>query len=218
MSSPASGTLGPIAGAVIEPLDAETCERYLARLLGEAGQGAAGAPAGAPRFTWALAHCDDGVTWGRHHSDAGIWRLGSQAVPQVSPPIRRRSLQQLRIFGEAGEVLIWSDDGGFRGRLLRETDPPAGRSDEADPLRPYDESRILRGDHILTLCDHAFTHVADVAGTEQVLPLVVSRDDLRARRVRLSVSHYWQQDAGSGAVRVAASRLGQLGRQGGHHG
>lgn len=200
-------------GCDLSPLDSEACERYLAWLLGQTG---AGEPEEARGLAWALAHCDDGVTWGRYDAAAKVWRLGSQVVPEVSPPIRREMLQELRIFGETGEVLIWRTEAGLHGRFLRETDPPADRNDESNPLRPSDEPRILRGDRVLGQLQHDFTRIGDGAGAEQVLPLVVTDDQLRAAQVRLDVRHYYESDAKTGAVRIAATRLVTL-RLGGSH-
>lgn len=72
-----------------------------------AGAQPALAPEGADGLVWCLAHCDDGVTWGRYDAQTQRWILGSQAEPAVSPLIRHDSLQELRIFGCPGEVLIW---------------------------------------------------------------------------------------------------------------
>ncbi len=207
MNLPTADPFSPIAGCLIEPLDAAACERYVAWLLGEPGSAP---PGGAAGLSWALAHCDGGVTWGRYDAEAATWRLGHNVAPAVSPPIRRQALQELRVFGQPREVLIWRTDSGLRGRTLRETDPPAGRSDTSDPLRPADESRILRGDQVRATCEHGFTHVADRAGAEQVLPVVVTDDGLQARRARLAVRHYFEPDPESGAVRIAASRLVKL--------
>ncbi len=207
MSLPTAAPSPPDAGYVIEPLDAAACDRFLGWLLGEPGSDS---PGGATGLAWALAHCDDGVTWGRFDPESKTWRLGHQVVPAVSPPIRRETLQELRVFGESHEVLIWRTELGLRGRLLRETDPAADRADTSDPLRPTDESRILRGDRVRAVCEHRFTHVADRAGAEQIVPVEVTDDELRARRLRLAVSHYYERDPENGAVRIAVSRLVKL--------
>ncbi|HDH26706.1 MAG TPA: hypothetical protein ENH00_11040 [Actinobacteria bacterium] len=161
-------------------------------------------------FKWALAHCDDGVTWGTFDTDLSSWRLGSEVVPDVSPPIREQTIQELRLFGETGEVLIWRTEEGLRGRILHELIPPADRTDEMDPLRPSDEARILRGDSVRGGSEPGFTRVVDRTGAEQVIPADTTAEQLRKRRVRLQVRHYWEQDPESGAVRIAATRLLKL--------
>lgn len=201
-----------LVGYDLASLDPSTCERYVSWLLGE---GNAAAPEEASGLVWALAHCDDGVTWGCY--DAGVWRLGNHVAPEVSPPIRLETLQELRLFGERAEVLVWRTDAGLRGRVLRETDPAADRGDESNPLRPSNESRILRGGSVLAQRRHGFTHIGDGAGAEQVLPLAVSNEQLRAAQVRLDVCHYYEADAETGAVRIAATRLVRL-MPGGAHG
>jgi len=195
-------------------LNAETCERYLDWLL---AKDAVAAPEGATGLDRALAHCDDGVTWGRFDASAKVWRLGNQAAPEVSPPLRLETLQELRLFGEAGEVLIWRTEEGPRGRSLREGPRPADGSDDSDPLRPMDESRILRGDRVVEQYRYGFTQIGDRAGAAQVVPLEVTAEQLQERRLRLQVRHYYEQDPESGAVRIAATRLVTL-TSGGIHG
>ncbi|MGE4056659.1 MAG: CRISPR-associated protein Csx19 [Vicinamibacterales bacterium] len=203
-----------LAGCDLSMLDYAACQRYLAWLLGEKE---ATEPEGATGLVWALAHSDDGVTWGRHDASAKVWRLGNQAVPEVSPPIRPEALQELRLFGEAGEVLIWRTDADLRGRMLLDAGPGADRPNESDSLRPSDESRILRGEHVVERSEHGFSHVGDRTGAEQVLPLEVTKEQLRAAQVRLEVRHYYESDADTGAVRIVATRLVRL-TAGGSHG
>lgn len=195
-----------LSGGELSTLDSIACQRYLAWLLDDRE---ATVPEEAIRLDWALAHCDDGVTWGRYDTGEQLWRLGNQVAPEISPPIRRDSLQELRLFSEAGEVLIWRTDAGLRGRVLRE-------GDTSDPL-PLVDPRILRGDHVIAPCDHDFTHVGDRAGAEQVLPLAVTTEQLRTGQVCLAVRHYYESDAKTGAVRLAATRLVAI-KLGGHHG
>lgn len=229
MSEPANGSASPHpAGCSIEALDGAMCGRYLAWVLGGQGvtvaegvietssdvpiRGVTGEqhaelPIGTDKVVWCLAHCDDGITWGRYDVGTKAWRLGSTVVPTVSPRIRYETLQELRIFGQSGEVLIWRADSELRGRLLLDTNPSTGKD---DPLRPSDERRILRGDSVRSNAERDFTYIADSAGAEQVIPLKVANSDLNARRVRLHMRHYWEQDPDIGAVRIAATRLVEL--------
>jgi len=202
-----------LAGCDLTPLDSPTCERYVTWLLGEEN---AAAPEEASGLVWALAHCDAGVPWGRSDAAASAWRLGNREVPEVSPPVRPETLQELRLFGERSEALIWRTEAGLQGRVLGETDPAADRDDEADPLRPSDEPRILRGGLVLAQCERGFTHIGDGTGAEQVLPLTASDEQLRAAQVRLDVRHYYEADE-TGAIRIAATRLVRL-TPGGAHG
>lgn len=202
-----------LAGCDLRPLDSPTCERYVSWLVKENDA----APEGATELVWALAHCDDGVTWGRYDSGVRAWRLGNQVAPEVSPPIRSETLQELRLFGEGGEVLIWRTDAGLQGRVLREASPTADRSDEVNPHRPSDESRVLRGTRVVADCDHAFTHIGDGTGAEQVLPLAANNEQLRDAKVRLDVRHYYEVDGGTGVIRIAVTRLVKL-TTGGFHG
>lgn len=202
--SPASPTAPNPAGCVIQPINAAA---YLSWLLGEQSETI---PKDTVGLVWALAHCDDGVTWGRRSGPgAPSWNFGNQFFPDVSPAIRRERLQELRIFGTDAEILIWRTDSGLRGRMLRENDPPAGRN-LSDPLRPSDESRIVRGDRLIGTSESGFSRITDRTGAEQVIPIEVSDQQLQKRSVRLCVKHYYNQDGESGAVRIVATRLVKL--------
>ena len=195
-----------IAGCDIATIDRAVCEQVVAWLLGKRGSAPDDLGAG---FAWVLAHSDDGVTWGRCDVEAGRWRLGHDAVPEVSPPIRPEALQELRLFGDGGEVLIWRSDEGLHGRILEDAKGDSPR-DESDPLRPSDELRIVRGDRIRADAGGGFTRVTDGTGAEQVLPVALDAAQLRQHKVRLHVRHYWAQNADDGTVRIAVSRLVKL--------
>jgi len=189
-----------LAGCSLSPLDSETCRLYLGWLVGEK----VAVPQEAPGPIWALAHCDNGVTWGCRDKDNGVWHLGNQAVPGISPQIRPDFLQELRLFGEPGEVLIWHTDAGLLGRILRDAGPVP------DAFSSSDEPRILRGDEVVSQYQDRFSHVRDRAGAEQILPLAVASEQLRAGKVCLVVRHYYASDPDTGAVRIAATRLVKL--------
>lgn len=197
-----------VARCTIQPIEAEA---YFAWLLDETG---ADIPEGAAGVVWALAHCDDGVTWGRRDSSGvSIWRFGNQFFRRC-PVIRRETLQELRIFGKDAEVLIWRTDSGFRGRMLHENNPPADRNNLLDPLRPSDEFRMVRGSRLAGTPKSGFSHVADGTGAEQVIPIEVSNEQLEKRSVRLCVRHYYEEDDKSGSVSIAATRLVSLTAEG----
>ena len=201
--------MSELRGCKIEPLDSKACEHWLAWLNGESGDG----PPNASGLVWAVAHSDEGVTWGRYDGDQRSWHLGNQCHPEISPPIRRTALQELRIFGTAAEVLIWKADEDLRGRLIGDTSV-ARASEDLDPLRPSEESRMVRGDRVADVSGSGFSRLVDRAGAEQVIPIAVNEDQLRERKVRLLVKHYYEQDQETGAVRVAATRLVKLAVEG----
>lgn len=193
-------------GCIVEELDNGACKQYLNWLLGDSQATAEGERL---PLDWALAHCDDGVTWGRYDADAKVWRLGNQVASDSSPPIRQDWLQELRLFGVQAEVLIWRSEDGLRGRVLRDGEAQAS-GNTSNPLRPSDEARIVRGRMVRRALDHDFTHVADITGAEQVLPLKVTQEQLQQGSVRLVVRHYFEQDPETGTVRVVATRLVRL--------
>lgn len=204
MNAVTPSAMTPIDGGVIIPLATEACEQYCSWLLNEPSTIT---PNDLLAYDWMLAHGDEGVTWSHYDKAAGVWRRGDQAAPAISPPLRQDTLQEVRIFGEFAEILIWRTQESLLGRILQETFPPTKRNDATNPMCPSDESRILRGDEVHTTYEHSFSHLADRTGAEQVIPLRVSAEDLRKRRVRLRVRHYYQTMNDSGAIRVGATRL-----------
>jgi CRISPR-associated protein (TIGR03984 family) len=197
-----------IAGCDVRPLksDAE-CGPFLAWLTGEADS-----PMGTESIVWALGHFDDGVTWGRWNGETASWITGHAVAPNVSPAFRKETLQELRLFGEQREVLIWRTPAGLRGRVI--TDERDRR--DAGPTAPADETRVLRGDRAERTFDNGFTLVSDATGARQVLPIRVSHPESTSIGVRLVVRHYFQEDSETGVVRVAMTRLVAL--EGDQHG
>lgn len=202
-SSNAESTTG-IADCKIHQLTVGQCESLLTWLLG------------GPRteidhqLNWALAHCDDGVTWGRYDQESKRWLLGSDVCKEVSPTVRAERLQELRMFGSSVEVFIWQDEGELNGRVIEDVN----KLPRSNPLRSSDESRILRGDTVRQTLEHEFTLVADHAGAEQVIPLAATQQQLQAHSIRLVTRHYYERDKENGAIRVAASRLVELNSEG----
>jgi CRISPR-associated protein (TIGR03984 family) len=189
-----------LTGCTLRPLDAAACERWLDLVTTPT-------PAAHEVYdlAWLLAHCDDGVVWGRRQG--GNWRLSSAVFPEVSPEPRRENLQQLRLFGLLREVLIWKGDGGWQGRELADTEPPPG-----DPLAPEEQEYVLLGDRLLAPAREGFTLVGDGRGSRHAVPLACEEaqfDSDPARRwpLRLQVRHYFAADPRSGVARIAASRL-----------
>jgi CRISPR-associated protein (TIGR03984 family) len=189
-----------LTGCTLRPLDAAACERWLDLVTTPT-------PAAHEVYdlAWLLAHCDDGVVWGRRQG--GNWRLSSAVFPEVSPEPRRENLQQVRLFGLLREVLIWKADGGWLGRELADTETLAG-----EPLRPEEQEYVLLGDRVLSPAKEGFTLVGDGRGSRHAVPLACDegqfgQDPERRWPLRLQVRHYFAADPRSGVVRVAASRL-----------
>lgn len=159
---------------------------------------------------WLLAHCDDGVTWGKvSGSQLALSCDAFEAWPTPRPD--RKRLQTLRLFGLGGEVLLWRAEGAgaspFAGRLLGdETDPPADC-----PTAPKTQVYLLSADRIAPggNASAGFTVVQDRAGRTQVVPLDIAEDLFGKRQYRLGlkVCHYFELDDATGCVRIAASRL-----------
>ena len=188
-----------IYGCKLTALSEEECRNVVNWAGGEAK------PHGmANGFVWLLAHLADGVTWGMLDGN-GQWALGSTAFPDLCPTIREDNLLELRLFGQEAEILVWSHDDGFSGRLLR--DDPAGGQEPC--VEPYYEALILLGDRLIEKPKDGFSRVGTGDGREQAVPLECSQEDFYNGRwpLRLRVRHYFKRDENTGTVHVAATRL-----------
>jgi CRISPR-associated protein (TIGR03984 family) len=189
--------MAELAGCLIEPLDDSACRPTLAWITGSREVQITDG------VELLLAHCYDGVTWGRLDHETSEWRLACIAFAARAPMPVEQNLLELRLFGKALEILIWREERGFRGRRL---------SDQAyseEHLRPMDESRILLGDRLLEPPKGGFSRVGSPTGAEQVVPVEIFDEVFQKSPwpLRLDVRHYLEADDETGAVRIAATRL-----------
>lgn len=191
-----------IAGCTIKSLGETECNDYLAWVLSSGNM----PHKEATGLQWLLALCDDGVVWGYWDDVLAQWKLSSRAFPDASPVITTANLQEMRVFGEVGEILMWKENGVFAGRALTDN---GSALDKESPLRPSTEERLLLGDRILEDAADGFTKVGDSTGSQQAVPLVCTSEDFRGGiwPLRLQLRHYFEADVCSGAVRAAACRL-----------
>jgi len=152
---------------------------------------------------WLLAHADDGVIWGRRQSDGSLllssdvfFNLKS-GYPAIAVELRPETLQQLRIFGPGGELLIWRNEGRFRGRIIMDGD--SQREDS------WQEQHLLWGTSIEQRAGFSLLKEGQ-QGPQHAIPIVVSG----AQRAALTVRHYVQSDQYGQAI-VGLSRLVNLG-------
>lgn len=155
---------------------------------------------------WLLAHADDGVIWGQREGD-GTLKLSSdvfsdpQEFPAVAVPLRAETLQQARVFGPAGELLLWRTDSGFAARVIEDgpEHPSDALPDEEHLLWRLGE-KVEAGDGFTLLQEgqQGLQHAPPVEG----LPV--------GARPTLVVRHYLNYDD-EGQAYVAMSRLVSLG-------
>jgi len=166
---------------------------------------------------WLLAHCFDGVVWGR--ADGNRWKVSSTVFPDISPPIGEWNLMELRIFCKQSECFVWRAGDGFRGRRLEHD-----QSGLEEVTAPAYEERILLGNRIVQPSLGGFTVVGDATGSRHAVPLECSDQDFVDAKdrgispLRLGVWNYFEQEQqeapesddrplATGAVRIAISRL-----------
>ena len=156
------------------------------------------------KLNYLLAHAEDGIIWGRF--DADQLTTAEQVFHQPEfkvdfPTLRLLTLQQCRIFGEHGEVLLWRSGEKLRSRLVQD-------NSEVDKIS---ERQILWGTHgekrdNFTLLRHGsqgFRHAVPFSEIE-----LGDRNQL-INPVRLIVHHYITYDD-DGLARISLSRLVDL--------
>jgi len=150
-----------------------------------------------------LAHADDGVIWGRF--DNGALTTASQVFTRPEfdfPELRLETLQQCRIFGEKGQVLLWKYGEKWKSRFI-------GNPEEDKILPP--ENQILWGTHGRK--QDNFTLLWDgLQGLKHAVPLTeisLDNNNKLIKPVRLVVHHHITYD-NDGLARIYRSRLVDL--------
>ncbi|MDZ4720650.1 MAG: CRISPR-associated protein Csx19 [Roseiflexaceae bacterium] len=153
---------------------------------------------------WLLAHCEDGVIWGELCS-LGKLHLSCEAFPTLKLSLRWDTLQQARLFGEAGELLLWCGPQSWQARVLNEV--PGG---EADGY--IDEEHLLWGyarDGETLARKDGFVQLSE--GSQGIIhaPPLGDATPHEMQRASLKVRHYLGED-GAGVARITHSRLVRL--------
>ena len=164
----------------------------------------------AHKLKYLLAHADDGVIWGRLDGQELI--TSHDVAPEYSPPLRAETLQTVRVFAHAGELLVWRDEAGqWAGRLIAEAAPDA--TAEAMPgatdkwTEAFDEQQVLLGTNARPQMRDFALMSEGSQGLFHVVPLnLTGQIDEQIRPLRLVVRHYLKAD-NYGFLRVNASRL-----------
>lgn len=156
------------------------------------------------QLVYLLAHAEDGVIWG-HFNKGDL--LTSGEVFDNLPVLRSLTLQQCRIFGKPGEILLWKTEQGWRSRLCQE------KGDSNIDL--LEEDQLLWGTKKARDEKDGFTLLADGSqGLKHAVPLVsipFSEERTNVRHpVHLKVHHYIAYDPDDGLASIFLSRLVDL--------
>lgn len=146
-----------------------------------------------------LAHADDGVNWGI--IDSGQLTVSHACYPEYAPELRLATLQQLRLFGDGGELYLWRVDDQWHGRFLDGT-----RDQEVDT---FSTTYLLWGtseDTRQKSADVRFILLADGEEGLRHAPPRLEGFDANKHYLALKVLHYVAYD-GDGQAHIAASRL-----------
>ncbi|WP_445176130.1 type III-D CRISPR-associated protein Csx19 [Microcoleus sp.] len=153
------------------------------------------------QLPYLLAHAEDGVIWGRFDNKKLTTAEQIFHKPEFKvdfPQLRLLTLQQCRIFGQSGELLLWQiSEKKFRWRFIGNL--------EEDKIP---ESQILWGTHGEK--EGNFTLLWDGSqGLKHAVPFtdIELKGDRLVKPVRLLVHHYIKYDEETGLARIYLSRL-----------
>ncbi|MBK8799136.1 MAG: CRISPR-associated protein Csx19 [Caldilinea sp.] len=146
---------------------------------------------------WMLLHADDGVNWGERR--ATKWVISHDVAPEIAPAFVPEHLQQVRLFGEAGELLLWRAGERWRGRWL-------GKASDGEIK---EELYLLWGTEAKQLPDNFLLLNEGAEGLRHVPPAVQEHFNPAKERMALRIHHYLGYDK-DGQVFVQASRLVNL--------
>ncbi len=164
------------------------------------------------QLSYLLAHADDGVMWGKFQLKEG--KNSNHYILKTSekPQLRLSTLQQCRIFGETGEILLWNINNQWNARLISQTKISQLLQDRQ--IGSITEEQILWGTQGKINGD--FTLLSDgTQGLRHSVPIIVEEKYFSPnkkelyRPVRLEVHHYFNYD-NDGLARIFTSRLVSL--------
>ncbi len=156
-----------------------------------------------------LSFHDDGVVWGKVEDNT---LKTSDFTGSPSPQFRKDTLQELRLFGENGQLHVWRiGETEFKASLALES--------YLKDFEPFEEKQVLWG-RIAEMNNGEFTIISDgEEGLKHAFPLVVDDNafkftnskgkESRKRQLRLKVKHYIKYDE-DGCARIAYSRLANI--------
>lgn len=155
---------------------------------------------------WLLAHADDGVIWGKYQEDGSLKLSGDvfkdpKQYPAVAVKLCAQTLQQARLFGPTGELLVWRTDDGFAARLI---------ADGPDcPPDAIEEENLLWGLGRSVESGEGFTLLQEGQRGQRHAPPVSAPAVRNTARPALLVRHYVDYDDEDQAY-VSLSRLVKL--------
>lgn len=156
-----------------------------------------------PDMKWLLVHADDGVIWGRREPDGSlllssdVFDLKSR-YPTIAVELRTETLQQARVFGETGEILVWREGAGFKARKIVDG--------SKTPENTFEVNHLLWGQGQPALPRQDFTLLVEgQQGPCHAVPRIINGN----RRPALKVRHYIDYDD-YGQAFVCLSRLVDL--------
>lgn len=145
-----------------------------------------------------LAHAVDGVIWGSVSN--GKLQTSHEIDRKISPELRVKTLQQLRLFNAKRELYVWRDGDGWQAR-------------HANEFHDENAQAVLKEYHILwgtkgILQKHGFTLLEDGSqGLRHIIPIDASGVNEKNIRACMRIYHYLSDNSETHETRIIYSRL-----------
>jgi len=144
---------------------------------------------------WLLAHAHDGIIWGELRGET----LHLSTI-LAGPTIREGTLQDVRMFGDNGELFAWRDNISWRSRIIQD------EKNEIEDVDFFDETYLLWGDGESNRNDSFVLLYEGIEGLNHAPPVVSDDQITHISRMGLKIRHYFGND-GDGQAFIAYSRL-----------
>ncbi|MEH1992107.1 type III-D CRISPR-associated protein Csx19 [Nostoc sp.] len=164
-----------------------------------------------------LAHAEDGVIWGHFNEDCQLITAESVFCKNTFnvdlPKLRLLTLQQCRIFGENGEILLWKSQEKWKAQFIKDN-PSIEHIHEEQILwgtqkekGKNKEDGEKNGFTLLSDGSQELKHAVPLTGLSNYFS---PEKNKLYRPARLVINHYIKYDEKTGIARIFLSRLVSL--------
>jgi CRISPR-associated protein (TIGR03984 family) len=169
------------------------------------------------QLKYLLAHGEDGVIWGHFNDNYQLLTADTIFDKDIFnidlPKLRLLTLQQCRVFGDLGEVLLWKIDKNWQARIIQENSSIEHISEEQilwgtqKEKGKNGEDGEKDGFTLLSNGSQGLKHAVPLAGFSNYFN---PNQKKLYRPVRMLVKHYIKYDDETGLARIFISRLVSL--------
>jgi CRISPR-associated protein (TIGR03984 family) len=158
------------------------------------------------QLKYLLAHAEDGVIWGQFDDSYQLITVDEIFQTVNFPKLRLLTLQQCRIFGDLGEVLLWKNYTEWKARVVTDN-TSVEFIEEEQILWGTQQEKEINGFTLLSDGSQELKHAVPLTGLSNYFS---ANKKKLYRPVRMLVKHYIKYDDETGLARIFISRLVSL--------